>query len=163
MNARFLTSTLLSIALVVLWPLAAQAQGSARDDEPPGLPPPAMDDPGVDASAEASIEAAVEPAPVSDADAVESPAETISEAPAAVNIEPGGREKSLPVITVRIDPSTGDRVEETRENGKLVRLVVQPENAPAYVLHDANGDGRVDASDAEGPVQPVYWELFKWD
>ncbi len=97
------------------------------------------------------------------ADGVEASPEEISETPTATEIPITGKEKSLPVITVRTDPTTGDRVEETRENGKLVRLLVQPKNAPAYVLHDANGDGRVDAKDAEGPVQPVYWELFKWD
>lgn len=162
MKTRFLTSTLLFLALAALLPLSALAQSTARDDEPPGLPPPAMDDPGVDPVADTSIKAAAEPAAVSEADAVEASPDEIAERPGTVELDTADT-ASLPVITVRTDPTTGDRVEETRENGKLVRLVVQPKNAPAYVLHDANGDGRVDRKDAEGPVQPVYWELFKWD
>ena len=163
MKTRILTSTLLAGLLVALSPLAAYSQSASTAEEPPGLPPPDLNDPGVDAAAGASVEAAVEPAAVSEADGVEASPEEISETPTATEIPITGKEKSLPVITVRTDPTTGDRVEETRENGKLVRLLVQPKNAPAYVLHDANGDGRVDAKDAEGPVQPVYWELFKWD
>ena len=158
MKTRVLTSTLLAGLLMALSPLAAHSQSRSTADEPPGLPPPAMNDPGVDTS----IDAAVEPAAVSEADGVEAAPEEISERPETIELDTG-RATSLPVITVRTDPTTGDRVEETRENGKLVRVLVQPKNAPAYVLHDANGDGRVDASDAEGPVQPVYWELFKWD
>ena len=162
MKPRFPTSTLLSLALIAVTPALAYSQTRTSDDEPPGLPPPAMDDPGVGPVADSSIKAAVEPAAVTEADAVEASPETVAERPGTISLDEA-RAASLPVITVRTDPVTGDRVEETRENGKLVRVLVQPKDAPAYVLHDANGDGRVDASDAEGPVQPVYWELFKWD
>ena len=144
------------LAAVAITPAVAQndsGQSDVADVMAPALPPPDIDDPGV----RADIQTAV----VSPADGVDDPPETIGHTPTVA--ADGLTETSLPQITVRTDATTGDRVEETRENGKLVRLVVTPKNAPPYVLHDANGDGRVDAKDSEGPVQPVYWELFSWD
>jgi hypothetical protein len=42
---------------------------------------------------------------------------------------------------VRIAPAEGDRVEEQRENGRVVRLRVTPPNGRPYYLIDTTGNG----------------------
>jgi endonuclease YncB( thermonuclease family) len=72
--------------------------------------------------------------------------------------EPG----DLPTVKIRsID--NGDTVEEYRVNGRLSMVKVRPRSGVPYLLIDANGDGRLDRKDSEGPVAPVYWTLYEWD
>ena len=56
----------------------------------------------------------------------------------------------------------GDVLTEYRVAGQLRVVRVQPPRGPAYFLYDRNGDGRLDESEGEGPVSPVYFELFEW-
>ncbi|HET8817978.1 MAG TPA: DUF2782 domain-containing protein [Xanthomonadaceae bacterium] len=56
----------------------------------------------------------------------------------------------------------GDVVTEYRVAGQLRVVRVQPPRGPAYYLYDRNGDGRLDASEGEGPVSPVYFKLYEW-
>lgn len=57
----------------------------------------------------------------------------------------------------------GDVIEEYRVAGQLHVVKVTPVGAPTYYLIDSNGDGRLDSSEGEGPVSPVYWKLFEWN
>ena len=68
-----------------------------------------------------------------------------------------------PEVTIRTDAQTGDVIEEYRQNGTVYMVRVRPERGPEYLLLDTNGDGRLDASDGEGPVRPVYWTLYEWE
>ena len=56
----------------------------------------------------------------------------------------------------------GDVVTEYRVAGQLRVVRVQPPRGPAYYLYDRNGDGRLDESEGEGPVSPVYFKLYEW-
>ena len=56
----------------------------------------------------------------------------------------------------------GDMVTEYRVAGQLRVVRVQPPRGPTYYLYDRNGDGRLDASEGEGPVSPVYFKLYEW-
>lgn len=56
----------------------------------------------------------------------------------------------------------GDVVTEYRVAGQLRLVRVQPPRGPSYYLYDRNGDGRLDASDGEGPISPVYYKLYEW-
>lgn len=56
----------------------------------------------------------------------------------------------------------GDVVTEYRVAGQLRMVQVQPTRGPVYYLYDRNGDGRLDESEGEGPVSPVYFKLFDW-
>lgn len=56
----------------------------------------------------------------------------------------------------------GDIVEEYRVAGQLRVVKVTPVRGPTYYLIDRNGDGRLDSSEGEGPVSPVYYKLFEW-
>lgn len=56
----------------------------------------------------------------------------------------------------------GDVVTEYRVAGQLRVVRVQPPRGPTYYLYDRNGDGRLDSSEGEGPVSPVYFKLFEW-
>ncbi len=70
--------------------------------------------------------------------------------------------EAAPTVTIRTIEN-GDVVEEYRQDGRLTMIRVRPQRGPAYIVHDANGDGRLDRKDAEGPVAPVYWTLYEWD
>lgn len=65
------------------------------------------------------------------------------------------------VEAVRTEPN-GDVVTEYRVAGQLRMVRVQPNRGPTYYLIDRNGDGRLDASEGEGPVSPVYFKLYEW-
>ena len=74
---------------------------------------------------------------------------------AGADIPPGA------VESVRTE-ATGDVVTEYRVAGQLRGVRVQPERGPSYYLYDRNGDGRLDSSEGEGPVSPVYFKLYEW-
>lgn len=56
----------------------------------------------------------------------------------------------------------GDVIQEYRVAGQLRVVKVTPVRGPTYYLVDRNGDGRLDESEGEGPVSPVYYKLFEW-
>lgn len=66
-------------------------------------------------------------------------------------------------VSIRTDGRTGDIVEEYRQNGRIYLVKVRPEHGVPYALMDTNGDGRLDESDGDGPVRPVYYTLYEWD
>ncbi len=70
--------------------------------------------------------------------------------------------ESAPTVTIR-KLDNGDVVEEYRTDGRISMIRVRPLRGPAWEVHDANGDGRLDRKDVEGPVAPVYWTLYQWD
>lgn len=65
------------------------------------------------------------------------------------------------VQAVRTEPN-GDVITEYRVAGLLHTVRVQPARGPVYYLVDSNGDGRLDSSEGEGPVSPVYFKLYEW-
>lgn len=70
--------------------------------------------------------------------------------------------EAAPTVTIR-KVENGDTVEEYREHGRITMVKVTPQRGPAYTLVDANGDGKLDRRDTEGPVAPIYWTLYEWD
>lgn len=83
---------------------------------------------------------------------------------ACATADPGGGPPAIPagaVEAVETKPN-GDVVTEYRVAGQLAVVKVQPARGPAYYLYDRNGDGRLDSSEGEGPVSPVYFELYEW-
>ena len=70
---------------------------------------------------------------------------------------------AAPTVSIRTDGRNGDVVEEYRQNGRLYMVKVRPLKGPPYSLLDTNGDGRLDETDGEGPVRPVYWTLYEWN
>lgn len=69
---------------------------------------------------------------------------------------------ALPTVTVR-HQDNGDVVEEYRENGRLTMVKVTQPSGASYTLFDTNGDGKLDRSDSEGPVGPVYYSIYRWN
>ena len=158
----------LPLAFVLLLALGA-GDAAAQDSlpQPDALPPPAMDDPGVDPVVPPPQEAE----PVEQA---ESMADPLLADPAATTDAPPRGDDGLPEkvrapnapapeVTIRTDSQTGDVVEEYRQNGVVYMVRVRPERGPEYMLLDTNGDGRLDRKDGEGPVRPVYWTLYEWE
>jgi len=66
-------------------------------------------------------------------------------------------------VSIRTDGRTGDVVEEYRQGGRLYMVKVRPQRGVPYTLMDTNGDGRLDESDGDGPVRPVYYTLYEWN
>ena len=67
---------------------------------------------------------------------------------------------------VRIAPQEGDRVEEMRENGRVVMLKVTPPNGAPYYLLDTlgNGNGNWTRRDALDPgLRVPMWTIKSFD
>lgn len=109
-----------------------------------------------------SIAALTLMAPIALAVAQESAPTTPPTAPLPEKIELAPSPDSAPSVVIR-KIENGDVVEEYRQDGRLTMIRVKPLRGPAYTVHDANGDGRLDRKDLEGPVAPVYWTLYEWD
>ena len=66
--------------------------------------------------------------------------------------------------TVRIHTrDNGDVVEEYRQGGQLFMVRVTPPHGVPYTLRDSNGDGKLDKTDNDGDVSPVYWTVYEWN
>ena len=64
------------------------------------------------------------------------------------------------VTTTRTE-SNGDIITEYRQAGALKMVKVVPSRGPTYYIYDRNGDGVVNAADAnKGPM--TYYKLFEW-
>jgi len=58
-----------------------------------------------------------------------------------------------------------ETVTEYRVNGKLQAIKVQPNNAPAYYLVDADGDGTPESPRSNGLGEDFlipHWVIFSW-
>jgi hypothetical protein len=71
-------------------------------------------------------------------------------------------DEGVPTVSIR-DTDNGDRVEEYRQNGKVFMVKVTPRNGPEYYLYDDDGNGRLDRTDADGKLSPVYFVIYEWD
>ncbi|HZH43526.1 MAG TPA: DUF2782 domain-containing protein [Lysobacter sp.] len=84
---------------------------------------------------------------------------------AACASAPAPRDPTAELTDAQVSTRTmenGDVVEEYRVAGQLRVVKVTPPRGPTYYLIDRNGDGRLDESEGEGPVSPVYFKLFEW-
>lgn len=128
----------------VLLIAALLATGAAAAQDPAPVPPP----PPLDKDAPPR-----EPAPVS-------PPATDAALSAKLTLPP--EPESAPAVSIRTEDN-GDTVEEYRLNGQITMVKVRPKVGIPYTLMDTNGDGRLDRSDSEGPVGPVYYTIYEWD
>ncbi len=166
--------------------LLATASGAAFAADPaPAVapPPPDMNDPGQPATAESVKPGDPRLAPLPEESA---PAAPTRKSVQHDNAKSDGDPTNLPRLpkddafhpppkpaeetttadgySVRVHTeANGDRIEEYRHGGQLTKVKVKPANAPAFEVHDTNGDGHIDRADASGnPVAPVQWTLFEW-
>lgn len=84
-----------------------------------------------------------------------------TEAPLPEKIRLSDDAADAPVVTIR--KQDDDIVEEYRQNGRLYMVKVRPPNGIPYTLMDTNGDGKLDTSDYDGPVGPVYYTIYRWN
>lgn len=69
----------------------------------------------------------------------------------------------VPEITIRTSEE-GHRVEEYRENGRLLFVRVVPKRGVPYTLIDADGDGEVDRPrPMSNEILPVFYDLGEID
>lgn len=131
-------------AAMLAAPLLAQQRR-----EPPGLPPPDLGDPGVDAKAPARQ------AP---------PPASRGEQSAAPSLQPDlpAKIKSgepIPDVTVR---NEGDkRVEEYSRNGQVYMVRVTPKNGVPYT-YMVGDDGRLHGQNGAPPVTPTMYKVLEW-
>jgi hypothetical protein len=137
-----------ALVLVLLaLPLAAPAQQSevlatAQSAPPPprsGLPPPELNDQGVQS--------------------IPLPSSSIppSEAPSlrAANGE------QAPTVAVKTE-ANGDTVEEYRHGATLYMVRITPKNGVPQTFMVNGGTGQLIRDPRMGPVDPVYYTLYKW-
>lgn len=106
-----------------------------------GLPPPAMNDPGVKSSIplpSSSIPASVAPAARQDANG-----------------------DAAPTVAVRKN-SNGDTVEEYRHGAALYMVRITPKNGVPQTFMVNGGNGKLIRDPRMGPVDPVYYTIYQW-
>jgi len=64
---------------------------------------------------------------------------------------------------VRIAPQEGDRVEEVRDNGRVVMLKVTPPNGIPYYLLDPTGEGSSVRSQTDTGLRVPMWTILNFD
>lgn len=69
---------------------------------------------------------------------------------------------SAPTVTIR-SSNDGDRIEEYREGGRITMVRVTPVRGVPYYLYDDDRNGRLDRTDADGKLSPVYYTIYEWD
>jgi hypothetical protein len=69
---------------------------------------------------------------------------------------------SAPTVTIR-SSEDGDRIEEYREGGRITMVRVTPVRGVPYYLYDDDRNGRLDRTDADGKLSPVYYTIYEWD
>jgi len=65
-----------------------------------------------------------------------------------------------PNLTLRIGPN-GDKIEEYRQNGRIVMVKVTPKRGATYYFRDTDNDGKIDFSDSNSNVAPVYFKIYE--
>jgi hypothetical protein len=142
-------ATALVLILLSALPLAAAAQQSqvlatAQSAPPPpgsGLPPPDINDAGDQSKSIPLPSSSIPP----------------SEAPSlrAANGE------QAPTVAVKTE-SNGDTVEEYRHGATLYMVRITPKNGPTQTFLVNGGTGRLIRDPRMGPVDPVYYTIYKW-
>ena len=65
-----------------------------------------------------------------------------------------------PEVTIRREGT--NQIREFRINGRLYKMEIQPENAPAYVLVDPRGEGQWMKIDSNEPLIVPQWVLIRF-
>lgn len=157
------TSTIWHVALIsclavapTMTPSGAIAEATARAQEPPKTE--------VIARGVAPDDKVLPRARTTTADdgAVPSPAPIESDAPLPPKARPD--DELVPAVTIRTEGGT--RIEEYRQNGRLVMVRVVPKVGIPYSFLDTDGNGRLEGepgSLTRGGVQPVFYTLYEWE
>lgn len=127
----------LAIALVSA---ATWAQG-APPAKGSGLPPPAMNDPGVKPSSIPLPSSSIPP--------------SIAPAARAANGE------EAPTVAVHTE-NNGDTVEEYRHGGTLYMVRITSKSGPTQTFMVNGGSGKLIRDPRMGPVDPVYYTIYQW-
>ncbi|WP_440224574.1 DUF2782 domain-containing protein [Dokdonella sp. MW10] len=163
MAAR-LVASLLTSSLIAVHAFAAPP----AKPEKSGLPPPAIDAPGVaPASAPPADASGGMPAVASTADDGVQPVMPDTRL-VRDKASRDARTQQASAIRASADSVTTrqegtDTVEEYREKGKLRMIRIIPRTGPEQMYMDNNGDGRLVRDPLDGPVSPVYFTLYEWN
>lgn len=75
---------------------------------------------------------------------------------------PAGKDTVAPSVNIRATDN-GDLVEEYSQNGKIYMVHITPKHGVPYYLYDDDRNGRLDRTDADGKLSPVYYTIYEWD
>jgi hypothetical protein len=111
---------------------------------PPGsaLPPPDINDPGTKPQSVPLPSTGIPP----------------SVAPAARGKDGGGDSTN---VTTRTD-ANGDTIEEYRRGGQVTMVRVTPKHGVTQTYKVNNSNGSLVRDPNQGPVSPVYYDIYKW-
>lgn len=138
---------IVACALLAGVPVAQAQQVLATGTAPPppgsALPPPGINDPGAKPQAV--------PLPSTGIPA--------SEAPAAREAAGHGDSTNVSSQT----NADGDKIEEYRRGGKVYMVRITPKHGVTQTYYyDRNSSGSLSHDPQQGPVSPVYYNLYQW-
>jgi hypothetical protein len=152
---------LLASSLCVVFGLAASVIGAQQSTSPEIPPPPGIDDPGVTTQTDTSPAEAGTPATVS-----EDPLAPLPKPDARLVRDKASRDAAAEAQrTAESDlvkrQQGNDTVEEYRQNGRVWKIRIVPQQGPVQTFTDVDGSG-LRRDPREGPVSPVYYTLYEW-
>jgi hypothetical protein len=173
------------IAALVALPVRAAAPPAPKPYPNEALPPPRIDDPGVQPVAAtpppgpATAAAPTEPIPTppptaTPAGAAPPPDATDTLTPRAPDTRPvrdrasraatdADRARRVAASDVAIRKQGSDTVEEYRQAGHVWMIRIVPEHGPVQTFMDTTGSGRLTRDPNEGPIAPVYYTIYEWN
>ncbi|HET6431430.1 DUF2782 domain-containing protein [Dyella sp.] len=149
----------LPVAIVAaLLSAGLHAQDAPAKPSQPGLPPPALHDPGVRG---APATAAPQREPKAESTPAELTPTRLPGKPIPLPRQPGDNAPSEAIPDVRVHQEGDQTVQEYRRSGRLYMVVVTPKNGvPQTYMVDAQGTLRNE--NGQPPVRPVMYKIMEW-
>lgn len=153
------------LALSLLAASSAYAQSSSSSSATPhfapALPPPGMNDPGVNPSRE--------PAAASTSKPVSSPAEIEPShlpgkpipVPKVAGVSGAHDANGQPPPDVAVRQEGENTIQEYRQNGRVYMVVVTPKHGPQQI-YNVDPDGHMLDPNGQPPVKPVMYKVMQW-
>ena len=144
-------SVLSLLAMAVMAPAFAQTAPPSN-----ALPPPGLNDPGVDATAPAPApKLASTPAPAPAASASNPMTRQVPALPSMHD----DRDTTMPTVSVRQEGNNS--IQEYHQNGRVYMVIITPKGGipQTYMVDDR---GRLTDSNGAPPVRPVMYKVLEW-
>lgn len=158
---------LFALSVLAAAPAFAQTSSSSSPAPPhfgPALPPPGMNDPGVNPSKEPAS-ASTSATPVSSPAELE-PSHMQGGRPIPATITPGqsSTERDAggePPPEVSVHKDGEQTIQEYRQNGHVYMVVVTPKFGPQQI-YNVDPDGHMFDQNGQPPVKPVMYKIMQW-
>lgn len=145
------------VALALFASAQVSAQTAASSTAFKALPPPTINDPGVDVSKEP---AAAKADPNASTPAEVEPTRMPGK-PIPLPRMPGDTGPSQAMPDVEVKQQGDNTVQEFRQDGRVYMVVVTPKRGPTQT-YMVDGRGKLEDSQGRPPVGPVMYNVLEW-